>query len=126
MRSLSNVTGLECLAVLKALGEPSRVRIMGLLLKGPHAVNAISERLGLSQYNVSRHLRVLRNAGLVEARKDAQRRLYGVAPNLRAHMTADGPVLDLDWCTFRFNRLLKEAGGQRQPPRGGHTPRQPG
>ncbi len=126
MRSRSTVAGLGCLAVLKALGEPNRVRIMGLLLQGTHAVNAIAERLGLSQYKVSRHLRVLKDAGLVEARKDAQRRLYGVASNLRAHTTTDGPVLDLDCCTFRFNKLLKKAGLQQRPPRRCHTPRQPG
>lgn len=59
-----------------ALAEPSRLRIVELLLAGPHAVNDIGERLALNQPQVSKHLRVLREAGLVEVRPVAQQRLY--------------------------------------------------
>jgi DNA-binding transcriptional ArsR family regulator len=65
-------------ATLRALGEPHRVAILDLLRDGERPVGHLVERLELSQPTVSKHLRVLREAGLVEARVDAQRRLYRV------------------------------------------------
>jgi DNA-binding transcriptional ArsR family regulator len=60
----------------EVISEPARRGILDLLLDGPRPVGAIVEGTGLSQPNTSRHLRVLREAGLVEARVDGQRRLY--------------------------------------------------
>jgi len=60
------------------LAEPSRRQILDLLRDGEQPVGELVERLGLSQPAVSKHLRVLRTAGFVEARSDAQRRLYRV------------------------------------------------
>ena len=65
---------------LSALGEPNRLRIVELLRKGPSSVNEIAERLGLSQPLVSKHLRVLREAGIVRVRAEAQQRLYELRP----------------------------------------------
>ncbi len=59
-----------------ALSEPNRFRIVELLRSGPRAVNEIGERLRLNQPQVSKHLRVLKEAGLVDAKPHAQRRLY--------------------------------------------------
>jgi DNA-binding transcriptional ArsR family regulator len=67
-------------AALDVLAEPSRRRILDLLLQEEQPVGALVEALGSSQPSVSKHLRVLREAGLVEARVDAQRRLYRVRP----------------------------------------------
>ena len=64
------------LATFAALGEPNRFRIVELLRSGPRPVNDIGQTLGLSQPQVSKHLRVLREAGLVEAEVQAQHRLY--------------------------------------------------
>ncbi|HSB90079.1 MAG TPA: metalloregulator ArsR/SmtB family transcription factor [Anaerolineales bacterium] len=61
---------------LHALAEPHRLRIVELLRDGPASVGEITERLGLRQPQVSKHLRVLSQAGVVEARPMAQRRLY--------------------------------------------------
>jgi DNA-binding transcriptional ArsR family regulator len=58
------------------LAEPSRRRILDLLRDGPRPVGELVDSLGMSQPGVSKHLRVLREAGLVEARQDAQRRRY--------------------------------------------------
>ena len=58
--------GIDCIAALKALGELSRLRIMRLLLKEQLGVNDISKRLKMSQYNTSKHLRILREAGLLQ------------------------------------------------------------
>ena len=58
------------------LAEPSRRRILDLLRERPRAVGELVDHLGLSQPGVSKHLRVLRDAGLVHARQEAQRRRY--------------------------------------------------
>jgi len=65
---------------MKALGEPRRVEILGLLRKGPMAVGEIAELVDISQQAVSQHLAVLDRAGLVEARKEGTRSLYVVRP----------------------------------------------
>jgi DNA-binding transcriptional ArsR family regulator len=66
------------LETFTALAEPNRLRIVELLRRGPQPVGAISERLRVRQPQVSKHLRTLHEAGLVEVRADAQRRLYGL------------------------------------------------
>lgn len=62
--------------VFEVLAEPNRRRILDLLREGEQAVGDLVSGLGISQPAVSKHLRVLRLAGLVEVRADAQRRLY--------------------------------------------------
>jgi DNA-binding transcriptional ArsR family regulator len=67
------------------LADPTRRRILALLRAGERPVNELVAALDLRQPAVSKHLRVLREAGLVEARVDAQRRLYRLRPEpLRA------------------------------------------
>jgi DNA-binding transcriptional ArsR family regulator len=61
-----------------ALAEPSRRHILDLLRDGERSVNELVERVGLSQPGVSKHLKVLREAGLVEVRPDGKRRWYGL------------------------------------------------
>ncbi len=68
------------LPTLAALAEPNRLRIVELLRSGPQHVGAIERRLELTQPQVSKHLRVLREAGIVDATVDAQRRLYALRP----------------------------------------------
>jgi DNA-binding transcriptional ArsR family regulator len=62
------------------LAEPTRREILDLLRDGERPVGDLVDRLAISQPAVSKHLRVLRDAGLVEVRADAQRRLYRVRP----------------------------------------------
>jgi DNA-binding transcriptional ArsR family regulator len=62
------------------LAEPARRRILDLIRDEERPVNDLVGHLGLSQPGVSKHLKVLREAGLVEVRHDAQRRLYRVRP----------------------------------------------
>jgi DNA-binding transcriptional ArsR family regulator len=59
-----------------ALAEPNRFRIVELLRSGPRPVNDIGARLRLNQPQVSKHLRVLKKAGLVDVQPRAQQRLY--------------------------------------------------
>lgn len=61
-----------------ALAEPTRRHILDLLRDGERPVGSLVDELGISQPLVSKHLRVLRDAGLVEVRADAQRRMYRV------------------------------------------------
>ena len=74
-------------AVLEVLAEPHRRRILDVLRHGELPVGALVVELGSSQPLVSKHLRVLREAGLVEARVDGQRRLYRLRPE---------PLVELD------------------------------
>ena len=104
---ISVMSRIDCIAVLKALGELNRMRIVRLLLKEQLGVNQISERLEISQYNVSKHLRVLKEAGLVQMEKQGQQRLYAVDPRLKNQLAANRNVLELGCCTFRFDKLPK-------------------
>ena len=63
-------------ATFSVLAEPNRRRILDLLRERERTVNELVEHLDLSQPAVSKHLKVLREAGLVEVRQDAQRRWY--------------------------------------------------
>jgi DNA-binding transcriptional ArsR family regulator len=62
----------------EVLAEPTRRRILDLLRDRERPVGELVEHLALSQPGVSKHLRMLREAGLVEVRHEAQRRLYGL------------------------------------------------
>jgi DNA-binding transcriptional ArsR family regulator len=66
--------------VFDVLAEPNRRQILDLLRDGERPVGELVAQLGVSQPAVSKHLRILREAGLVEVRGDAQRRLYRVRP----------------------------------------------
>jgi DNA-binding transcriptional ArsR family regulator len=66
------------LETLRALSEPNRFQIVELLRAGPRAVGDLVDRIGLPQPQVSKHLRVLSDAGLVNVRVDAQRRIYAL------------------------------------------------
>jgi DNA-binding transcriptional ArsR family regulator len=63
-------------STFEALAEPRRREILDLLRDGERPVGELVERLALTQPTVSKHLKVLRTAGLVDVRQDAQRRLY--------------------------------------------------
>jgi DNA-binding transcriptional ArsR family regulator len=78
------------------LAEPTRREILDLLRDGERPVGDLVERLRLSQPAVSKHLRVLRDAGLVEVRPDAQRRLYRIRPE---------PLAEIDEWLAPYRRL---------------------
>ncbi|HTP00759.1 MAG TPA: metalloregulator ArsR/SmtB family transcription factor [Anaerolineales bacterium] len=84
---------------LAALAEPNRVRIIELLRSGPRPVNEIVAELALPQPLVSKHLRFLREAGLVRVRPQGQQRLYELEP---------GPFQELDRWVSSFRRLWED------------------
>jgi DNA-binding transcriptional ArsR family regulator len=67
-------------SVFEVIAEPNRRAILSLLVSSQHSVGEIERELGMSQPMVSKHLRVLRDAGFVESTVDAQRRLYRLKP----------------------------------------------
>ena len=101
------MTGLGCISALRALGDETRLRILRLLLKDRLSVNELSEKLKVSEYNVSKHLRVMKEAGLLEIEKDGQRRFYRVVEAFKSQAAANSPILDLGCCTFRIDKLPK-------------------
>src|SRR5207249_1376783 len=86
-------------STLSALAEPNRLQIVELLRRKPRAVGEIVAQLGLRQPQVSKHLRVLSDAGLVEVRAVAQQRIY----SLRAE-----PFKELDAWLERYRRIVEE------------------
>jgi DNA-binding transcriptional ArsR family regulator len=81
---------------LQALAEPNRFQIVELLRDGPRPVGEVVDRLGLRQPQVSKHLRVLSDAGLVDVRVDAQRRIYALRP---------APLKELEAWIERYRRI---------------------
>src|SRR6187549_1536396 len=82
--------------VFDIIAEPNRRAILGLLVSSQQSVGEIERRLDMSQPTVSKHLRVLREAGFVESTVDAQRRLYRLNPE---------PLQELDAWLAPFRRF---------------------
>jgi DNA-binding transcriptional ArsR family regulator len=86
-------------SAFEVLAEPKRREILDLLRQGERPVGELVGRLNLTQPTVSKHLRVLREAGLVQVRQDAQRRMY----RLRLE-----PLVELDAWLEPYRRLWAE------------------
>jgi DNA-binding transcriptional ArsR family regulator len=81
---------------LAALADPTRRELVALLARGELAAGELAARFPVSRPAISRHLRVLREAGLVTVRQDGQRRVYAVAPQ---------PMAELHAWLARYRRL---------------------
>jgi len=115
-KSASAVQSHDCVLALRALAEDTRVRIVGLLIDEALDVGEISRRLNVSQYNVSKHLRILREAGLLHVERNGRTRLYALPETIRGHASTGG-VLDLGCCSFQFPGAAKNGGlGSARPP----------
>jgi len=88
------IRGVE--SVFEIIAEPNRRAILSLLVSSQQSVGEIERRLRMSQPAVSKHLRVLREAGFVESTVDAQRRLYRLKPE---------PLQELDEWLAQFRRF---------------------
>ena len=66
--------------VFKAISDPSRRKILKILREGSKTAGELADALPIARPGVSRHLRVLREAGLVDVRQEAQRRIYSLRP----------------------------------------------
>jgi DNA-binding transcriptional ArsR family regulator len=87
-------------ATIDVIAEPSRRQILDELLDGELPVAELVDRLELSQPAVSKHLRVLRDAGLVLVRPDGQRRLYRLRPE---------PLIELDDWLEPYRRMWRDS-----------------
>lgn len=85
--------------IMSALAEPNRMQIVDLLRERPLTVGEIAERLQLRQPQASKHLRVLSEAGIVEAEVNANRRIYRLRPD---------PFRELDEWLERYRILWEE------------------
>jgi DNA-binding transcriptional ArsR family regulator len=83
-------------SVFEIIAEPNRRAILSLLVSSQQSVGEIERQLQMSQPTVSKHLRVLRDAGFVESTVDAQRRLYRLKP---------GPFQEVDAWLAPFRRF---------------------
>ena len=92
--SVVYMKGME--SVFEIIAEPNRRAILSLLVSSQQSVGEIERQLRMSQPTVSKHLRVLREAGFVESTVDAQRRLYRLKPE---------PFEELDAWLARFRRF---------------------
>jgi DNA-binding transcriptional ArsR family regulator len=101
------------LTTFQVLAEPSRQTILELLRDGERPVGEIVDHLQLSQPAVSKHLRVLRDAGMVQTRADAQRRLYRIRPEPLAELDDWLATYRRLW-TERLDRLEKHLDRRRQ------------
>ena len=86
-------------SVFEIIAEPNRRAILSLLVSSQQSVGEIERRLGMPQTTVSKHLRVLREAGFVESMVDAQRRLYRLKPE---------PFQEVDAWLEQFRRFWSD------------------
>ena len=94
----------------RALGDPTRVRILAVLAKGPQAVGQIAEAAGTQQSTSSKHLQVLFHAGLVQRQREASAVIYRLtSPDL------------LEWCRYLATPNLAQARARKVFIRGATT-----
>jgi DNA-binding transcriptional ArsR family regulator len=91
-------------SLFEVLADPRRREILAFLRDGERTVGEIAEQVPIAQAGVSRHLRVLRDVGLVTVRADAQRRWYGIRPQ---------PLIELDTWLQSYRELWADPWNQR-------------
>jgi DNA-binding transcriptional ArsR family regulator len=102
------------IAVLEVIAEPTRRRILDAVRDGERSVGELVAQVGMHQPGVSRHLKVLRDAGLVEVRRDAQRRLYRLRPEPLMELDAWLEPYRADW-TARLDSLERHLRRTTEP-----------
>jgi DNA-binding transcriptional ArsR family regulator len=95
----------HCTAYLKALADGTRWHIVQELLLRPLTAGQLGDRLKVSQYNVSKHLRILREAGIVETARRGRYLQCQIVPTFRRKVGKGKNQLDLGCCVFRFYKL---------------------
>jgi DNA-binding transcriptional ArsR family regulator len=87
--------------MLKALADDTRWALVTELVRRPSTVTELTERLTATQYNVSKHLKILREAGIIESEREGKNIRYAVLPSFKPKL-ANGRKhsLDLGCCTF--------------------------
>jgi DNA-binding transcriptional ArsR family regulator len=96
MALTNSKTAKQCADALSGIAEPHRIQIIDILRTGPKNVTEIAKSLKIEIVNASHHLSVLRNAGLVETKKDGRFVIYSLDPKFSD--SKSGLTLDLGWC----------------------------
>lgn len=91
----------SCASLLKVLADDTRLAVVEQLMDGPKHVAEINEQLQIEQTLLSHHLRVLREAGLVESQRHGRGVLYRLAPSVRG--SRKGRALNLGCCLISFS-----------------------
>ncbi|MEM9481875.1 MAG: metalloregulator ArsR/SmtB family transcription factor [Verrucomicrobiota bacterium] len=93
----------DCIPALKALAEETRWKIVAALLKRPQTIAELVDGLGVSQYNISKHVRILREAGVVETRREGKFVRCRITESYQRRYQEGGKEkLDLGCCEFEF------------------------
>lgn len=116
----------SCATRLKALADPDRLQIVNCLFRGDRSVSALVEELGMPMDKVSHHLGVLRNAQVVQTRKQGKFVIYSLVPEITTTSTADERIKTIDLGCCQLDLVQPEpaapaAGKKKAPPgkRGG-------
>lgn len=107
------MTPSQCAGVMRALGDETRLRILESLLVEQKCVTDLAKELHRAQPHVSHHLRILRDAGLVEGLREGKRICYRITPAIQRAMEAGrAQALDFGCCRISFPNavLLSQVG----------------
>ena len=114
---MSSIIEIRCVKMLRLLADRTRWQIVSALIREPLTVTKIAKLVGVAQFNASKHLRILREGGLLVAERRGQEVIYSIEPGYRT--TVDGLTMDLGFSTFRFDIPAKgnlaEAYDSRAP-----------
>ncbi|HTD68212.1 MAG TPA: metalloregulator ArsR/SmtB family transcription factor [Candidatus Limnocylindria bacterium] len=94
---------MNCTPILKALADQTRWKIVRELLDETLTVTELTERVHATQYNVSKHLRILREAGIIHTEKQGKHLKCSVENVFRLQVTKDKKQLNVGCCTFKFD-----------------------
>ena len=97
---MGNTSEVSCAGLLKVLADDTRLEVVRLLMERPQHVSELNESLGVEQSLFSHHLKVLREAGIVEAQRDGKAVLYRLAPGVEGRRS--GKAIDLGCCRISF------------------------
>jgi ArsR family transcriptional regulator len=103
---------------LKAVCDPNRIQILGILVEGEYCVSDLVRRLGIDQPKVSHHLAILRDAGVIRSRREGRHINYSIYPNVHRRLPTAGGLSDVFELgeisvTFRFTA---DPGAGTRPP----------
>jgi DNA-binding transcriptional ArsR family regulator len=104
------------LSVLDVIAEPTRRRILDAVRDGERSVGQLVDEVGMHQPGVSRHLKVLREAGLVDVRRDGQRRWYRLRPEPLMELDAWLEPYRVEWAN-RLDSLERHLRATAEPMR---------
>lgn len=93
----------ECAKILKSLADESRLKIVRLLLNGEKSVSEVVRSLQMAQPQVSHHLSILRGSGLVNTRRDGQKIINFIDPEVKFILEKKEIGLDLGCCSIQFD-----------------------